>query len=105
MPKEEEMNTLCKLYCNVNCWCIYDWIRPKIRFCLFFLDRYYKFKISHKLSTLTNMFIFRILNIYLSEEEKSKCWWIYKLGRTKEEWSHWYSKQKQRRRNDGFDNR
>ena len=90
------MNILFRFWCDVNSQCVYDMLRPKLDFVFSFVDKQNKYMLSHKWSFLVNHFIYEVLDRFLPEEGKSKCWWTYIMGRTEEEWRLWYLQRKQK---------
>lgn len=84
------MDILFRFWCNVNCHCIYDNLRPKLDFIFSFINVHRKYRLSHRWADLINSFVYKILDRFLPEEGKSKCWWVYIMGRTEDEWHRWY---------------
>lgn len=37
--------------------------------------------------------LYRFLREHVSPEERSRAWWIRKLGRTAEEWAEWWDRE------------
>lgn len=76
-----------RVYCDANCfkWLLPYFLKPhdweKMASC----DQY-----KNKLHRL----VFKLSCLMTTKRGRSRAWWIYKLGRTEEQWAEWWDEYK-----------
>jgi len=84
---------LLKWYCDVNANSLYYYITPKLDILFSVFGKMRGRKISHCVSDKISMFVLNVLEGVTLKSQRSRKWWVYRLGRTERQWGQWYYSQ------------